>query len=172
MKFVKCSWENNQHEFWWGYDETTPKNCATIFTSNGKKKYGVNIIDCEIADYKSWDDLDYHGTVINDDKYQTGWVAPNGTFYGCDYNFHEKQALLVFKKSERELEKAGFIKITKDYDYRQKGLLVLCFEVAPTHKQIKWFKDNYTSVNREDVLNVLMLCKELYSKNKTSEKEL
>lgn len=170
MKFVKCSWEKNQKEFWYGYDERTPLSNATIFRSNGQTKNNVDITFCEILTLDNWEQLDYHGTVVNDDCYKTGWVTPQGKFYGCEYNFHNMQARLLHKHYEDELEKLGFIKITHEINNTgKKELLVLCY-AKPTIHQIKWFKQNYTEPNREEVLSLLDICT-IYYKNDTNNKE-
>ena len=161
MKFVKINIYNKLDiPFWWEYDETTPQYNATLWNLAGGKNSGNDIRGYEIVEADSWTDLDYHGTLIYHDDYKTGWVSPEGKFYGCDYAYHSTQAKLVHKCSERELEEKGFIKITRAY--MVDGGFDVLFFCAPTQKQIKWFKENYSEKNREEVLYKLDLMKKIY----------
>ena len=45
-----------------------------------------------------------------------GWLAPDGTFYGCDYANHSDLATFYFDKDDYELEKEGWIKIHRSYE--------------------------------------------------------
>ena len=40
-----------------------------------------------------------------------GWLAPDGTFYGCEYASHSDVACFYFDKDEIILEKEGYVKI-------------------------------------------------------------
>ena len=44
------------------------------------------------------------------DKYTTGWIAPDGTFYGCDYQNHHYVAEYL-DMTETMMENKGYIKI-------------------------------------------------------------
>lgn len=163
MKFVKININNRDGiPFWWEYDESTPLYSATLYNMFGGKNSGNDIRDYEIVDANGWACLDYFGTIVYHDSYKTGWLSPDGKFYGCDYTSHMTHARLVHKCSERELEEKGFIKITKSYKYYGR-LEVLCYD-QPTLDQIKWFKENYTEKNREEVLYKLELMQKVYSK--------
>lgn len=63
----------------------------------------------EIVEANGWDELDYRYLLNNDSD--LGWIAPGGQFYGCGYAEHSLIAELIFHKSERDLEEAGYIKI-------------------------------------------------------------
>lgn len=99
--------------FWWEYDPRTPKENATLYSiiSFARSSYN-NLTDLEILDCDE-SDLNWENTTIFDNSYLTGWLSPEGVFYGCDYNHHKLQAKLVHKCSERDMEERGFVKITK-----------------------------------------------------------
>jgi hypothetical protein len=67
------------------------------------------------AEANDWDELDYSYLIKPDSEY--GWVSPDGRFYGCKYADHSLMAKMYFKKSERQLEEEGWVKIFRDsYD--------------------------------------------------------
>jgi hypothetical protein len=49
-------------------------------------------------------------------KSDYGWLAPDGTFYGCDYASHNDVACFYFDKDDLELEKEGWIKIFRSFE--------------------------------------------------------
>lgn len=59
----------------------------------------------------TWDDITKDYLLAEVDKYDTGWLAPDGRFYGCDYMNHSLFAEFVFKTNERDLEEKGYCKI-------------------------------------------------------------
>lgn len=66
--------------------------------------------DDKIVYYDSWKSLYYH--TVRDDTQITGWIAPNGEFFGCAPQNHRLMTLFYFGESdERALEKKGYIKI-------------------------------------------------------------
>ena len=99
MKYVKYK------NFWWEYDESTPKNKAKLINLVGGYNTGNDITNCEIVEAKSFEDLNWYGTTIYDDKYPYGWLDRNGKFYGCDFKEHSLQAELVHHSDRRKLEK-------------------------------------------------------------------
>jgi hypothetical protein len=46
-----------------------------------------------------------------DPNCDTGWVAPDGTFYGCADNAHDDLALALLRKDVRDLEREGWIRV-------------------------------------------------------------
>jgi hypothetical protein len=56
----------------------------------------------------------YHGLLKPESPY--GWLSPDGTFYGCGYTKHSELAELYFDKSELEMEKTGWVKVSSNYD--------------------------------------------------------
>lgn len=65
--------------------------------------------DDEILEVDSWDDI--IKLTIRDDSKTTGWIAPDGTFYGCNSQEHDDMARYFFGSSERSLENKGYIKV-------------------------------------------------------------
>lgn len=64
--------------------------------------------DDEIRE-STWDEI--MRETVRDDAQITGWIAPDGTFYGCAPEDHSLLARYVLGASERELEKRGYAKI-------------------------------------------------------------
>ena len=54
-------------------------------------------------------DLDH--SFLLDPNSNLGWLAPDGTFYGCAYFAHEDVAYYVLKASSYELEEKGWVKL-------------------------------------------------------------
>ena len=66
--------------------------------------------DDEIVAYDSWESLYKH--TVRDDSQITGWIAPNGEFFGCKPEDHDKMCTYYFgARNELALEKMGYIKI-------------------------------------------------------------
>ena len=98
-KYVKF---NN---FWWELEDSG-------FVCNrvgGRHAYDPEF-DGPIVEAESFEDLDWSCLIKPDSK--CGWLSPDGRFYGCGYSDHADVADLYFKKSERELEDEGWIKIS------------------------------------------------------------
>ena len=103
MKFYKID------NFWWELE--------------GKKLYNMsgghqlaewfNIKPDDIVEVNDWDDLDWTGTEIYNNDLKTGWIDRNGIFYGCGYEWHSKQADFIHKKTQRDLEILGYVKVYK-----------------------------------------------------------
>ena len=108
MKFIKYDnfwWEWNDKESTLDYAEISRPDCSPYF---------INATLLELTEVKGWNDLNWYGMKLYDDKYDTGWLDRNGKFYGCDFECHEDQAQFVHNATEEELEEKGFIKITRD----------------------------------------------------------
>ena len=60
----------------------------------------------------SWDDVLKY--TIRDDTQITGWLAPDGTFYGCAPMDHMALEDHVIQRDASELENEGWIKIYKN----------------------------------------------------------
>jgi hypothetical protein len=54
-------------------------------------------------------DLNYSHMLNPDSKY--GWLAPDGTWYGCNYMEHEDIAMFVLRSNSCDLEEQGYVKI-------------------------------------------------------------
>ena len=163
MKFVKLKYDSDGIPLWFSYNELSPLDDAVVFSIYGAAKTNQDLTGKQLVEAKTWDELDYTDTIFNSDFYHTGWVSPKGKFYGCETRHHHEQARYVHKTTDRELEKRGWIKITKNQDLK-KGLTVMIYDIAPTIDQIKWFKSNYCEENREDVLQRLDLYMRIFKK--------
>ena len=102
------------NDFWWEYNTSTSKNSATLYNFVGGKSSGNDITNCEIVEAENLEALDWNGTIVLDSKYRYGWVDRKGIFYGCDYYCHDMQAQLVHHSTRWQLEKLGWIHISKD----------------------------------------------------------
>lgn len=60
---------------------------------------------------KGWDELDNSALLTPTSR--IGWLAPDGTFYGCQYWQHQLIADRVIHKTEIEMENEGWVKMYK-----------------------------------------------------------
>ena len=89
--------------FWWELENGYCYNRA-----GGRHKYMPSADDV-IAEAENFEDLDW--SCLLDPKSKLGWVSPDGRFYGCGYSDHADVASLYLKKSEKDLEDEGWVKI-------------------------------------------------------------
>ena len=91
---------------WWEYDPDT----GMVYNRNGGwHNYKYNPKE-EIIE-STWDDI--LAMTIRDDSYTTGWIAPDGEFFGCAPMDHVRLAKYYLKTDEEYLEKEGWLKITE-----------------------------------------------------------
>lgn len=90
-------------DFWWELEDGLIYNRVGGHTAYDPEVCGP------IVEVESFEDLDWSCLLKPDSK--LGWVSPDGRFYGCEYTDHADVADLYFKKSERELEDEGWVKI-------------------------------------------------------------
>ncbi|MBQ3493852.1 MAG: hypothetical protein IJA69_00380 [Clostridia bacterium] len=147
---------------WWEYDQSTSPMFATIYSNSSKKLTNVNISGLEKSYAESFFHLDWTNTAIFSQHYKTGWLSPDGKFFGCDFHFHDDQAFLVHKQNEDDLEKQGWIKIS--YDPVKNGVdsdkLEAFFDsddemVYPTNKQLSYISSHYTGRDKECMITKL-----------------
>lgn len=152
MKFVKIKLSSeDKMPYWWEYDDSTPINNATLHNMGFGKNSGNDLTGYEIVESESWLTLDWNGTKVLDNSFNTGWLSKDGKFYGCDYEYHANQAILVHHSSEREMEENGFMKLTRT---RKGEPLVLNVENV-TIKQYEWIRKNYIAPDRDEVVEKL-----------------
>lgn len=60
---------------------------------------------------ESWDEVLKAELLANRYKYTTGWISPNGAFFGCDVEDHDDMARYVLGQSQTTLERSGWIKV-------------------------------------------------------------
>ena len=66
--------------------------------------------DDEIIEADDWSGLPWADILLVPDSI-TGWISPDGKFYGCNQYDHAEVAVWVLQASERELERKGWVKI-------------------------------------------------------------
>ena len=80
-----------------------------------------------IVEADDWTSLDW-SCLLN--KHSTvGWIAPDGTWFGCDYSAHNDVAELFLKSTEEKLERTGWVKVYRSAlnhmrDWYTKGMVV------------------------------------------------
>lgn len=165
-------------DFWWEYDEKTPKNNATLINIVGGYNSKNDITNCEIVEANDFDELDWNDTKVLSKNYRSGWLDRNGKFYGCSYESHDLQAKLVHHSSRQELEKLGWIHISEDRIFGENELNAQFWgdyenDFSPTDAQIM-FLTKHKEINSEMVFDKYLNSKTLKSKshNKTDEKEI
>ena len=102
-EYVKYRDGSTKDNGWWRIDGDKLVNSA-----GGWHTYHPSPDD-EIVEADGWSDLDY--SYLIDNTQTTGWVSPEGDFYGCKYMNHSVVANMVLKSSECLLELAGWVKI-------------------------------------------------------------
>lgn len=140
LAFVKID------NYWWELNTKTPLNKATVYNRAGGRMTEVDITNNTIAQAKDWQYLDWSGTWILSDKYQTGWLSPEGKLYGCDYRCHSTQADFVHNKTEFELESAGWIKLSYSFGNPDKLMAYVGSDkhhrlIPPTDEQFEYLSN-------------------------------
>ena len=95
MKFVL---ENNS---WWQLKDNYVYNMF-----GGRHLAEPDLFTVEAPD---WEDLDW--SCLLDRESYTGWIAPDGTWFGCADGDHGLIAKFLLKSSETQLEQKGWVKI-------------------------------------------------------------
>jgi len=150
-QFVKI---NNM---WKEYDGKTSISNAKVRNYNGKLEINLNLKEKEMLIAEKWEDLNWEDTEIFDKSYKTGWLSREGIFYGCKSQLHWMQAILVHKKTDFDLEKEGFIKITlSELEYkRTKAIFPAKFlnkKLSPTIAQIEYL-ENQMGIDYKEVFD-------------------
>ena len=148
-KFYNCSKDKmafvKADNFWWKLDTKTPLNKATVYNPFGGKISGVDVQDRQIIEAENWQFLDWTGTDILNDEYQTGWLSPQGKLFGCKSHYHGMQADLVHKKTEYDLEHEGWIKLTYNLSNKNELIAYVCTDksgrlMPPTDEQYDYLQ--------------------------------
>ena len=157
MKFVKI---NN---FWWRYDDKTSLNDATVYNVNEfGKMSNLDLTNEKITDSNSWQTLNWQETDVYNNNIKTGWLDIKGNFFGCKTEYHNLQAYLVHNKTEKQLEKEGFIKITKlRFNNNSTVALFPCRyynkSLSPTVAQIEYL-EKQSGINCDEVFRYFEKC--------------
>lgn len=76
----------------------------------GYHEYRPHPMD-EFFEADSWRDIIKQSFLKDRDKYITGWIAPDGEFFGCAPEDHDDLAEYVLEKTQSELEETGWLKV-------------------------------------------------------------
>ena len=106
MKFVKVD------GYWYEFDESTPINDARVWNYYGGCMSGLDLSNAQIVEAEDFHFLDWSNTELCSDEFVTGWLNPQGEFYGCSPKNHKEQAKLVHGLEEKDLEEKLYIKLT------------------------------------------------------------
>lgn len=145
--FVKIS------GFWYEYDSSLPLDCTRIFSDSFDDDAFFDLTQYEKAEAEKIEDLDWNETIIFNNDFKTGWLSPEGKFYGCDAYHHRQQAMFIHKKSEVALEQEGWIRVNYTIleNWTRKLVANFCSlneTVYPTREQLKYLLNNYSD-NKE-----------------------
>jgi hypothetical protein len=116
-KFVRLRWgyipeEKSDGSTFWRKEQNgmwinSAGGRCNIHTTNDSDSWIV--VETVYAD--DFDELDWSKTYLNDPEKESGWLSPEGIFYGCPYESHDDCAYYILKKSVAELENEGYIRI-------------------------------------------------------------
>ena len=118
-----------------------------VFNELGGYHYHTIRENDEIVYARSRRDLDH--SFLLDPNSDLGWLAPDGTFYGCAYFAHEDVAYYVLKSSSAELEEKGYVKI---YESRLFGLGRNYYLGQPSHRTTQYMTRNFLTQPQIDWL--------------------
>lgn len=142
MKFVRYK------SMWWELIDDTILEHAVIqnsFVASKPRIIDVNIAALQQVEVESPNDLNFEGTPLQNPTAPTGWLNPQGQFFGCDDRYHSAHARFVqHKKDESDLESLGWLKIT----YFQEGRPEPFYKghpesgIFPSMAQIAWLESH------------------------------
>ncbi|MBE7075360.1 MAG: hypothetical protein E7376_05225 [Clostridiales bacterium] len=133
--------------YWWEYIPAENLTDVTLYNSVGGQMRNCDITGCQTVQAQGREYLDWHGTDVYDNtKFRSGWLAPNGEFYGCEYRSHDALARYVLHKETRSLEEQGYIKITyeKPTPNYKRYYILFNNQTIPTDEQLKYLYNNYS----------------------------
>lgn len=135
--------------YWVEYDPADSNALMSIYKDIFGDKEKFDILKLELSQAEKEDDLNWENTNICNKINRTGWLSPNGEFFGCEPWFHAKQANLIHKKDERDLEREGWVKIIYADSLKDEKVLKVEFYsdddmVYPTKEQLNYVFNNYS----------------------------
>ena len=86
----------------------------------------------------TWDKI--IAETVRDDSEKTGWISPDGEFFGCAPMDHDSLAWYVIGKTQRELELAGWCKIYRSMFDHKRGYYCEKF-LSPGQRKVLMEKD-------------------------------
>lgn len=118
-----------------------------VYNEMGGFHYHTVRVNDEIVYAESRRDLDH--SFLLDPNSELGWLAPDGTFYGCAYYAHEDVAYYVLKSTSVELEEKGWVKI---YESRLFGLGRNYYLGQPSYLKANYMSRNFLTQPQIDWL--------------------
>ena len=117
--------------YWWELEDGVLYNKYGGQYTSMDKSWILETVEAE-----DWKDLDYTKTDICQPEAKSGWLAPDGTFYGCGPRFHDDWARMILKKEPGALENEGWVRIYSEVidDW-------VCF-TKPTKAQVDFLRKN------------------------------
>lgn len=96
-----------------GQDKWWMEDCRArwINTAGGHCYKSDSDVVHETVEVTSLYDLDWTKTTLIDPKSETGWLGPDGTFWGCKTQDHNFVAKAVVKIEPGDMDEAGWIKV-------------------------------------------------------------
>lgn len=144
------------NNIWWEY-KGDPLNNARLYHIFGGESQPKDISDLNIVEAQDFYHLDWEGTDVLNKNSRFGWLDREGNFYGCEFEFHELQAVFLHHKNSRELEKLGWIHISAENQYSQPiAEFWGDYEngVMPTYEQLEYLsKKEY--IDKSQILNAM-----------------
>jgi hypothetical protein len=70
---------------------------------------GAEIV--ETVEAHDFDELDWHGTFLDEPDSSAGWVDPDGTWYGCDREHHDLYVQFMLKMTVGDVEERGWCRV-------------------------------------------------------------
>lgn len=125
-------WLEHENDFWWKRE-------------NGQRtrKYDFNII-LETQEAEDFEYLDWSKCNLTDNTLESGWLSPEGKFYGCHAFDHDRVARLLLKMKPDAILRLGWVHITdKEESFSYK---------ARTQQQIDWMYEQGFTPNRSQKL--------------------
>jgi hypothetical protein len=105
------------------------------------------ILDTKIVEDHGELDWSVTGYLISDTT--CGWLSPDGKWYGCDFENHDLIADLILKRSRRELDRAGWVKVYSRKSNSPGGYSWEC-ERRLTPEQRNWLSHEGHTVRDSD----------------------
>ena len=96
----------NHDNGWWEYNPDTGK----VYNRNGGW-HDFHEHPLQEIKEMTWDEV--IAMTVRNDNCATGWIAPDGEWFGCEPMDHVDLARYYLKTTEQDLEEKGWIKITE-----------------------------------------------------------
>jgi len=112
-----------------------------INSAGGRIPKGKDDKIFEIA-YGEYEDLDHTKTGLKVKESKSGWLDREGQYYPCRYYEHDIYACLILRKTVRELERLGWVRINGKNNWHSEKRL--------NQTQLNWLYEHGYKVNNYD----------------------